>query len=71
MEYQMNGQQNLCATCEFWSGPRQPNYFCSHVVLPDQSIIGKCYCQNAPWMRADRYSNATSCNCYKKWAVLK
>ena len=71
MEYKMNGCQMLCATCEYWAGPRQLDYFGCHVVLPDQSVNGKCMCLNGPLARADRLSNHTTCNFYKKWAVLK
>ena len=71
MEYKMNGCEKLCATCEYWVGPRQPDFYGSHVVLPDQCVKGKCMCLNAPWARSDRFSNTTTCNNYKKWGVLK
>ena len=71
MEYQMGSHQKLCATCEYWMGTRQPNWLGSHVILPDQSIAGKCWCLNGPHARAERYSNHTTCQCYKKWSVLK
>lgn len=71
MEYQMSGFSNLCGTCEYWVGPRQPNSYASHVILASQSVNGKCMCPNAPWARADKLSNVTACNCYKKWAILK
>ena len=67
----MGSCQKLCATCEYWSGPRQPNWLGSHVVLPDQSVGGKCVCLNGPHARADRLSNMTACYCYEKWKVLK
>ena len=67
----MSGHSKLCGTCEYWVGPRQPNFYSTHVMLPDQSVIGKCYCQNAPWLRADRFSNCTTCAYYKKWQILK
>ena len=25
--YQMHGNQKLCATCDYWIGPRQPNFY--------------------------------------------
>ena len=71
MEYKMGSCQKLCATCEYWLGPRQPYFYGDLVVLPDQSINGKCGCMNAPFYRGDRLSNSSICNCYKKWAVLK
>lgn len=71
MEYQMAGHQKLCATCEYWVGTRQPNFYSTHVVLEAQSCKGKCWCLNGPHARAERYSNFTTCQCYKKWSVLK
>lgn len=71
MEYKMSGQQKLCATCEYWAGPRQLDFFGGHVVLPNQCVNGKCVCMNGPMARADRFSNNTNCHCYKKWAALK
>ena len=44
MEYPMPGHSKLCGTCEFWVGPRQPNFYANAVLLSDQSIVGKCYC---------------------------
>ena len=71
MEYQMERNRKLCGTCEYWVGPRQPNMYGTSVILPDQSIIGKCWCLNGPHARGERYSNYTTCFCYKKWSVLK
>ena len=71
MEYQMAGHTKLCGTCEYWSGTRRPNDFGTNVVLENQSVSGKCYCSNGPHARADRFSNYTTCSCYRKWSVLK
>ena len=71
MEYPMPGHSILCGTCEFWVGPRQPNFYANAVLLPQQSVVGKCYCLTGPFARADRYSNFTTCQYYKKWSVLK
>lgn len=71
MEYRMGSCQKLCATCEFWIGPRQPNEYATSVILPEQSIKGKCWCLQGPHARAEKYSNSTTCFCYKKWGVLK
>lgn len=71
MEYKMIGCQQLCATCEYWAGPRQLDFYGGHVVLPDQSVNGKCVCMNSPYNRSDRFSNTTTCGSYKKWGVLR
>ena len=71
MSYQMAGHSKLCATCNYWLGPRQINWCASHVVLEEQSIKGKCWCQGGPHIRADRFSNSCACSRYEKWSVLK
>lgn len=71
MSYQMGGCQKLCATCGFWVGPREPNYFANMVVLDNQSIKGKCFCLNGPHARAERLSNSGACSRYEKWQILK
>ena len=71
MEYSMSGFSKLCATCEFWVGPRQPDTYGMAVILPAQSVPGKCWCLNGPHARATAQSNQTTCGCYQKWAVLR
>ena len=71
MAQEYNAYFKNCATCEFWVGPRQPNWISTHVILPDQSVKGKCWCLNGPMARMEKFSNHTTCSCYKKWSVLK
>jgi len=71
MSYQMGGTQKLCATCEYWIGPRTPNFYGNMVELENQSCKGKCFCFGGPHMRADRLSNSTTCSRYEKWKVLR
>ena len=71
MEYRMGSGHKLCATCEYWVGQRQPDFYGNAVLLPDQSIKGKCWCLNGPHARAERLSNTCACFNYKKWAALK
>ena len=71
VEYQINGQNKLCATCEYWIGPRQPSFYGNAVILESQAVKGKCWCLNGPHPRADRYSNFSFCFCYKKWSALR
>ena len=71
MEYKMGGHSKLCATCEYWIGPREPNYYGNMVVIENQSAKGRCWCLNGPYPRADRLNNITACSRYQKWAVLR
>ena len=67
----MPGTQRLCATCEYWIGTREPNYFGDRVILDNQSSKGKCWYLNGPFPRSDRPSNMCACSCYEKWKVLR
>ncbi len=71
MSYQMGGHSQLCATCEFWIGVREPNFYGNAVVLESQSVRGKCFCLSGPHSRADRLSNSSTCSCYKKWLIIQ
>ena len=71
MDYRMNGNSKLCGTCEFWTGPRQPDTFGATIILADQHTSGKCWCLNGPHARGERFSNNTTCFCYEKWKVLR
>lgn len=71
MSYPMPGHAKLCGTCAYWIGQRQPNFYGNAVMLESQSVKGKCWCLNGPFARADKYSNTTTCSCYKKWEILK
>ena len=71
MDYPMAGHTKLCGTCEFWVGPRQPNFYGNTVMLPAQNTKGNCWCLTCPYARMEKYSNTTTCMYYKKWSVLK
>lgn len=71
MNYRLGRGQRLCATCEYWTGPRQADYFGNAVILPAQSISGNCWCLSGPHARATRLSNYTACTYYEHWALLK
>ena len=67
----MPSGSKLCATCNYWVGPREPDYFASGVELPDQCTKGKCWCLNGPFPRSERFSNNGCCSRYEKWAILR
>lgn len=59
-----------CATCAYWTGSRQTDYFCNRVDVSDTFSKGKCMCRGNIWFNTDKIANA-SCSDYKKWDVLK
>lgn len=71
MSYQMSGTQKLCATCVYWIGQREPNFYGNAVILENQSVKGKCWCLSGPFARAERSSNMGACSKYEKWPVLR
>ena len=71
MSYQMSGNMQLCGTCEYWVGAREPSYFGNAVLLDNQSVKGKCFCLNGPFSRAERFSNSSTCGYYRKWLLIQ
>ena len=71
MSYQMGSSQKLCATCGYWIGQREPNFYGSMVVLESQSVRGKCWCLGGPFARAEKFSNTCACSRYERWIVLR
>ena len=55
-----------CATCGYWMGPRETNYFLQTVKLDGP---GKCMCRKSGFMDRERTPSAT-CSYYIKWVVL-
>lgn len=59
-----------CATCAFWTGPRQCGTFNQDVAVDSGSTQGKCAIPSGGWKGQQRQASST-CSDYKKWQVLK
>jgi hypothetical protein len=59
----INGNQNCCGTCEYWSGPRRLNSISE--VKYESSAGAKCTRHNS------HYSAHANCGEYKKWSNLR
>lgn len=66
MTHRFIPSHTICATCEFWSGPREMNNNRSQVSV-EGDATGKCFVGATPVPR--RMSN--NCPKWKKWAVFK
>lgn len=56
-----------CATCGYWVGPRDTNYFGQTVTIEG---VGRCMCRKSGWMNRER-DPSLSCQHYQKWCVLQ
>lgn len=59
-----------CATCVYWMGQRDTNYFGEWVQVDSSSTKAECRCMQSPWRRQQRIAS-NSCVKYEKWPVLK
>ena len=61
-----------CATCEYWSGEREPgDIFGNRVKFESPMSRGRCLNRDSGWFHSDlgKQANA-SCQCWEKWGVL-
>lgn len=56
-----------CATCVWWTGPREVDYFGQYVSF-DKNDEGRCMCRNG-WYRVERDGKGT-CSAHEKWKAL-
>ena len=59
-----------CATCAYWGGARESDYFGKNVKVESSMAKGKCLCRASGWRNQDKQASS-SCNRYEKWPVLK
>ena len=64
------GSWNNCATCAFWAGQREADYFGQWVTVESSSAKGRCMCRTSGWGSIER-SAPNSCRSYEKWAPLR
>ena len=60
----------FCATCNFWTGQRETDYFGTYSQVEDVNKRAKCMCHTGPWRNQERGPMAF-CNSYEKWSILK
>ena len=70
MAHKYPGSWKNCATCSFWSGTRETDYWGNWVTIESATAKGKCLCRTSGWVRMDK-SASKSCNSYDQWAPLK
>ena len=59
-----------CATCAYWMGKRDCDYFNQQAIVSSPSERGTCKIPQGPWRNCDRTASS-SCSSYMKWPVLK
>ena len=61
---------NYCATCAYWTGVRETNYFGEWVKVDSYDSRGKCMCRGNGWTNHEKQACA-SCPKHERWAPLK
>ncbi|MBQ9099589.1 MAG: hypothetical protein IJY50_09215 [Clostridia bacterium] len=59
-----------CATCAYWVGKREADFFTQWSRVESISAAGKCMCRKSGFMNREKPASA-SCSYYLKWAVLQ
>ncbi len=70
MSQQYPGTWKQCATCAYWLGVRETDYFGQRVTVESAMVKAKCGNLNGPWRKMDKQA-CSSCNRWEKWPVLK
>jgi hypothetical protein len=70
MSQQYPASWKQCATCAFWTGARETNYFGERVTVESPMAKGKCMCRGSGWFNQERQANF-SCQRFEKWPCLK
>ena len=58
-----------CATCVFWTGPREVDYWGNWVSIDSLRTRGRCMCRSGSF-RIER-ERGYSCTGYLKWPALQ
>ena len=70
MSQQYPSSWKQCATCAFWTGQRECDYFGQRVTVSSPMDKGKCAIPRGGWKGNDRQANSC-CSDWQKWPVLK
>lgn len=57
-----------CATCVYWTGPREVDFFGQWVTIDSMQTKGRCMCRSGLF-RVEKEGNFV-CNAYTKWVAL-
>ena len=59
-----------CATCAYWSGPRETDYWGSWSKVENPSVGHKCIIPRGGW-KGHQMQASSSCRDWMKWPALK
>ena len=68
-EYFTNNR--VCATCSFWSGPRNIDSFNSKSIVNSGNTQGKCVAPPGVGYRGSDMRAANSCNGWSLWSAIR
>lgn len=66
-KYPSNWQK--CATCVFWTGPREVDLFGNWVTIDSMNTKGRCMCRSGSF-RIER-AGSFVCSAFLKWPALQ
>ena len=64
------GSWKYCATCAYWGGNRQVDFYGQWVTVDGSTAKGKCLCRTSGWTRMDKTATS-SCSKYEPWAPVR
>ena len=70
MAQQYPGTWKQCATCAYWTGSRECDYFGQRVTVASAMDKGKCAIPRGGWRGQQRQACA-QCQDWLKWPVLR
>ncbi len=70
MSQQYPGTWKQCATCAFWIGPRDCDYFGQYAIVSSGTVEGRCGILSGGWKGQKRQACA-QCSDWQKWPVLR
>ena len=70
MAQKFPGSWNNCATCSFWTGAREVDFFGQWVTVEQRTSAGRCACRASGWGRIEKEA-WMSCSHYDKWGPVK
>lgn len=59
----------FCATCVYWTGPREVDYWGKWITIDSSQTKGRCMCRSGSF-RTEKPGGYT-CYSFKKWEALE
>jgi hypothetical protein len=71
MSYQYHANNQCCATCNYWAGPRQVDTFNSKSIVDRDTSSGRCVAPAGVGYRGSDKNANHSCNGWSLWGAIR